>query len=430
MKSHAHIINVGLIGMGTVGTGVARILKQKHAALLRRTGFDFRLRTVCVRRLRKKRGVKLGGTKLTTKWQDVTSDPMIDQVVELIGGIQPAYRMIESALRAGKDVISANKALFAERGAELYRVSHRTRQHIGLEASVGGGIPIIKALHEGLASNRVFAIMGILNGTCNTILTEMSLKNKSYEDALRYAQAKGYAEKNPALDVNGTDTAHKLTILARIAFQKDVNFRDVYREGIEGVTAEDIAHARQIGYTIKLLAIARRHGSGLELRVHPALLDKSHLLANVNGVNNAVLVRADEVDNMLFYGKGAGQRPTASAVVSDMIDIAKLRNLDIAPNMPVFQKARVKPIGDIKSRYYLRFQVKDRPGTMGRLTQILGSRGISISTVHQIEVPRAPSVPVVMLTHEARERDLQAAVRLIDKSPIVRHKTVILRVEG
>jgi homoserine dehydrogenase len=424
-------VNVGLIGLGTVGTGVARILKEKRAALRARTGFDFRLKTVCVRHPRKARRVALGDTRLTADPRDILEDPSIDQVVELIGGLRPAYGILRTALLRGKDVISANKALFAERGTGLWRLAQKTRRHIGLEASVGGGIPVIKALREGLASNRIHSVHGILNGTCNTILTEMSLRNRSYSDALREAQERGYAEQNPLLDVDGTDTAHKLAILARIAFQRDVDFRAIFCEGIAGLALDDIAYCLRIGYVTKLLAIARRVAGGrLELRVHPTLLPRDHLLANINGVNNAILVKGDEVDDVLFYGKGAGERPTASAVVSDMIDIAKLRNLDIAPDLAVLKRARVLPMSEVASRYYLRFLVEDRPGTLGRLTRILGDHGISIASVHQDELPRAPHVPVRMFTHSAVEKRLQAAVRRIDGLALVHRKTILIRVEG
>ena len=427
---NSNIINVGLVGLGTVGTGVARILISKASSLISRSGFEFRLKTVCVKHASKKRRVSLGKTRLTTDPRVILNDPEIDQVVELIGGTTDAYKILHAALSNGKDVISANKALFAEKGEELFRLANRVSRHIGLEASVCGGIPIVKALSEGLAANRVTGLVGILNGTCNYILTEMSQKNRTYAEALQEAQARGFAEANPALDVNGTDTAHKLALLARLAFQRRVDFKKIRVEGISGVSPEDIFYAKEMGYSVKLIAIARRQNEALELSVHPALLDKSHQLANVNGVYNAVLVRGDETDDVLFYGKGAGERPTASAVVSDMIDLAKLRRVGVEPHARDFAAAKILPPSESFSRYYLRFQVEDKSGTLGRLTVMLGRHGISISSVHQIEAPGAAAVPVIMLTHGANEKKLFDAVRAIDRQSIVKRKTVVLRVEG
>jgi len=430
MNTKRNIINVGLVGLGTVGTGVARILKSKAASLTNRTGFEFRLKTVCVKHSGKKRALELGKTKITTDPRVILNDPEIDQVVELIGGTTDAYKILHAALSKGKDVISANKALFAERGEELFRLAGRVSRHIGLEASVGGGIPIVKALSEGLAANRVSAIIGILNGTCNYILTEMTEKNRTYAEVLKEAQAKGYAESNPSLDVNGTDTAHKLAILARLAFQRKIDFKKIRKEGLVGISPEDIFHAKEMGYTVKLLAIAKTEGDALDLRVHPALLERGHLLANVNGVFNAALVRGDEAGDILFYGRGAGERPTASAVVSDMIDLARLRRVGVQPHHRDFKPAILHPASQTYSRFYLRFRVEDKSGTLGRLTVMLGKHGVSISSVHQVAAPHASSVPVIMLTHRANEKKLFEAIRAIDRLPIVRQKTVVLRVEG
>jgi homoserine dehydrogenase len=426
-QKKAHIINVGLIGLGTVGTGVARILLSKRRAILQRTGFDFRLKTVCVLHPKKKRRLSLKGVRITSTPTHITRDPDIDQVVELMGGTTHAHRCLTSALSNSKDVISANKALFAEKGLSLYRLSSRMHRLIGLEGSVGGGIPIIKAFKEGLASNRISSFYGILNGTCNLILTEMSQKGKTYVEALKKAQASGFAEKNPRLDVNGADTAHKLAILARLAFHREIPFGRIFYEGISKISDIDVNFSAQMGYTLKLLAIARLEPQ-MELRVHPVLLRSDHPLASIHGVNNAVLVRGDEVGEVLFVGEGAGERPTASAVVSDMIDIAKARRLGIGPRETIFSKAKVKPVSEVRSRYYLRFQVEDRPGMLGKLARVLGANGISISSVHQIEAP-ARFVPLIILTHQASEEKVKNAVRLIQRSSLVKQQAVLIRVE-
>jgi len=429
MKSKAPVINVGLIGLGTVGTGVARILIKKHRSILERTGIDFRLKKVGIANPRKKRRVALGKVKVTANINEILNDPEIDQIVEVIGGVSKSQTYIQRALKNGKDVISANKALFAEKGISLYKVAQKNKCHIGLEASVGGGVPVIKALKEGLASNYVSTIKAILNGTCNLILTAMSQNQRSYKDALKDAQQKGFAEKNPLLDVSGADTAHKLAIIARIAFQKEIEFSKIPFEGIQYISNTDILHANEMGYTIKLLAIARWDQGKLELRVHPTLLQHDHLLSNVSGVNNAVLIQGDEVGEVLLYGKGAGERPTASAVVGDMIDLAKLRYLGIESDIRTFKKGVIKTIDLVESRYYLRLHAQDSPGVLGRITQILGRCNISISKVNQVEIPGAKYVPVIIMTHIAKESNLRKAIKLIDSSKLVKMKTVVLRVE-
>ena len=430
MKKSRKTIQVGLVGLGTVGTGVANILKTKRTAILENTGLDFRLKTVCVKNPRKRRGVTLDGVRVTRNVNDILSDSKIDQVVELIGGIHPAERIIEHALYSGKDVITANKALLAERGIPLYQASRSTGKHIGLEAAVCGGVPVVKGLKEGLASNRIWHINGILNGTCNYILTEMGRTGESYARSLSEAQKRGYAEKDPRMDVKGIDTAHKLAILARLAFKQEIDFGQIYCEGIEHITPEDIQYAREFGYAVKLLAIAKRDKQrNLELRVHSALVESDHFLANVHGVNNAVLISGDEVGEVSFYGKGAGQKPTASAVVSDMISIGLLSQSGVNSNEKIYAKARIKKITDVHSRYYLRFQVVDRPAVMGSLTQVLGEHGISLSSVHQKEVFKGP-VSVVILTHRAPEKKLQQAMVKIARHRAVKAKPVVIRIEA
>jgi homoserine dehydrogenase len=428
MKNQTNLVRVGLLGLGTVGTGVARILINKGAAIRRDTGLEFRLAGVCVRNPKKKRDISLKGVRISSRPAELVREKSIDQIVELIGGVEPAGALIASALRGGKDVVSANKALFAERGLPLYRLARQTGRHIGIEAAVCGGIPVIQGIQSGLASNRISRIVGILNGTCNYILSEMSRHAKPYPMALREAQAAGFAESDPTLDVNGTDTAHKLAILARLAFKSEIPYARIFREGIERVTSEDIRYAAELGYSVKLLAIGQREGNGaLELRVHPALLEKRHLLANVSGVNNAVLVSGDETGDIMFYGRGAGQRPTASAVVSDMIAIAQARRHNVNNLDPIFSTAGVRPIQEIRSRYYLRFQVLDRPGVFGTLAQILGRHGISLSSVVQKETNRSP-VSVIVLTHRTEESRVQKALTAIAAQSVVKEKPVRLRI--
>ncbi len=428
MAKQNNVVRVGLLGLGTVGTGVARILTEKSADIRRETGLEFRLAGVCVRSKSKKRDIALKGVPVTTDAKSIVRNPDIDQVVELIGGLDPAGALIATALESGKDVVSANKALFAERGLALYKLARKTGRHIGLEAAVCGGIPVIQGIERGLASNRMSRILGILNGTCNYILTEMSRGGKPYPQALAEAQAAGFAESDPTLDVNGTDTAHKLAILARLAFKYEIPYSRIHREGIERITAEDIRYAAELGYTVKLLAIGRREGANqIELRVHPALLESKHLLANVSGVNNAVLVSGDETGEIMFYGRGAGRRPTASAVVSDMIAIAQARRHNVNNLDPIYSPAAIQPIQAIRSRYYLRFQVLDRPGVFGTLAQMLGKHGISLSSVVQKETHKSP-VNVIILTHRTEESRLEKALAAIARQPIVKGRPVRIRI--
>jgi homoserine dehydrogenase len=303
---------------------------------------------------------------------------------------------------------------------------------LGYEASVCGGIPIIKSLKEGLASNDISQFMGIVNGTCNYILTAMSRESKTFSDTLKQAQVLGYAEQNPALDVEGVDSAHKLAILGRLSFKNEVDFKSIYTEGISNLSKTDIDYAKELGYVIKLLAIGKKRPDGLELRVHPTLIAQDHPLANVRGVYNAVFIHGDQADDILFYGKGAGMLPTASAVMSDIIDIAKRISgwKDMAASSrPTLEEGKVLPIEAIHSKYYLRFQVADKPGVLGRIAQTLGNHKISILSVHQKEAHNPKSVPVVILTYEASEKNLRAALKRIDGSSDVRQKTVLIRVE-
>ncbi len=434
---HKKVVGIGLLGLGTVGTGVVKILTSQKKEIQRKAGVRLELKKICVKSLSKKRAVKVNRRLLTDRPQDLLEDPAIDILVELIGGIHPAKEILLKALAAGKHVVTANKALLAEEGEVIFGFAEKCSKNLGFEASVCGGIPIIKSIKEGLASDSVTQILGIVNGTCNYILTLMSEDKTGFADALKQAQKKGYAEKNPRLDVEGVDSAHKLAILARLAFGSEVKFGSIFVEGIQALSAADIEYAKELGYTIKLLAIGKKMKDGLELRVHPTMLPLGHPLASVRGVYNAVLVHGERAGDLLFYGKGAGMFPTANAVVSDLIDIAK--NLDMGKkaagrSAKNLKTLKVFSIESVVSKYYLRFQVKDKPGVLGRLARTLGKHGISILSVHQKEShdPKSDdpkSVPVVILTYEASEKNLKQALKEIEKTEDTSQKTAVLRVE-
>lgn len=421
-----------MIGCGTVGTGVAKALLEKAHLLEERIGARIGLKWICDRK--HPRHLKLRTTRFTTDARAVLEDPDVQIVVELIGGLHPAKEFIASALRGGKHVVTANKALLAEAGRELFDLASRSGVDLFFEASVAGGIPIIKSLRESLLANDLNAIVGIVNGTSNYILTQMRDKRLSFHEALLEAKQHGYAERNSSLDVDGHDAAHKLAILAWLGFGARARLSDIYTEGISQVSQADIQYADQLGYRIKPLAIAKREENRLEVRVHPALLEKSHLLANVNGVYNAVYVHGDLVGAQLFYGRGAGQSPTASSVISDIADIARNVTLGVAGRIPTLMRAshapRLRRMDAIETRYYLRFTVADKPGVLAQIAGILGRNKISIASVHQKERLAARIVHVVVMTHEAREANLRRALKAIDGLSTVKSKTVALRTEA
>lgn len=427
-------IGVGLIGLGTVGSGVVKILKAQGAKIATLTGVRLVLRRACVRSASKKRAVSVSRKILTTNAWSVVEDPAVEILIELAGGIHPAKEWIEKAFELKKHVVTANKALLAEKGKSVFRAARSYRRRLGFEASVCGGIPILRAIREGLVSDNVTHFLGIVNGTCNYILTQMSQKGLPFARALSEAQAKGYAEANSRLDVDGVDSAHKLAVLARLAFQAEVDFKKISVEGIRRLSAADITYARELGYVIKLLVIGKKKKQGLELRVHPTLLPLDHPLATVRGVYNAVYVHGDQTGDLLFYGRGAGMMPTASAVMSDVIEIAQdmTKGLDSVRSSHGAEPGvkRVLPIGDLVSRYYLRFQVADKPGVLGAIAKILGDNQISILSVHQKEFHGSSSVPVIILTYEAKESHVRQALKKIDARRDVRERTQVIRVEG
>jgi len=427
-------VNVGLIGFGTVGAGVARALLEKARFLEQRIGTRVVLKRVCDKDLKRRRLVRVPSALLTTDAHAVLRDPQIHVVVELIGGIQPAKRYILEAMRRGKHVVTANKALLAEEGHALFAAADRSGVDLYFEASVGGGIPIVKALREGLVANDLNTILGIVNGTSNYILTQMRDKQLNFHEALSQAKQHGYAERNPSLDIEGHDAAHKLAILTLLGFGTRVRLQDIPTEGISHVSQADIQYAEELGYCIKPLVIAKQVNHELEVRVHPTLLATSHLLANVNGVYNAIYVHGDLVGAELFYGRGAGQNPAASAVLSDLADVARNVAVGIAKRVPTYcpphRPLRLRQMDDIETRYYLRFMVIDKPGVLAKIAGVLGRHGISIASVHQKERRAARIVPVVIMTHEAREASVRRALQLINSLNVVKAKPVAIRTEA
>jgi homoserine dehydrogenase len=427
-------IGVGLLGFGTIGTGVVKIFEGSSALLRDRLGIPLELVKVADVDLDTPRAVKVNPDILTTDAREVIHHPEVDVVVELIGGIEPAKSFILEALKVGKPVVTANKALLAEHGEEILRVLKKKGLDLGFEASVAGGVPILKALREGLVANNVVGMYGIINGTANYVLTMMEEKRFSFEEALADAQTKGYAEADPTLDISGMDAAHKTAILATMAFGRYFRAGEVYVEGISRVSSKDIVYAQELGYRIKLLAIVKS-GEEIEIRVHPTMIPLEHSLANVDGVFNAIYVEGDAVGPTMFYGRGAGEMPTASAVVADVVDIARNILRDASRRVPPFsydvlnRDVRVKPMADVVTRYYMRFTAQDRPGVLSGISGILASRQISIESVIQKGRREDGAVPVVMMTHEAREKDVKAALREIDSLDVIVRPTMLIRVE-
>lgn len=425
-------IKIGLLGLGQIGSGLVSILSRKKKFFADELGLGFEIVKIAVRHKNKARKVRVASSLLTTNAHEVIRNPRVEVVVELIGGVREARNYVVEALNRGKHVITANKALLAEYGDEIFELAKKKRRWVFFEASVGGGIPVIKALREGLVANKVESIHSIINGTSNYILTQMTEEKTDFQEALAQAQKKGYAEADPTLDIEGVDAAHKLAILTRFAFGGKVRFKDIYAEGISSIRSEDIAFAEEFGYRIKLLAIAKEGKDGVEARVQPTLLPKSHILSNVNGAFNAILLRGDEVGDVLLYGRGAGSLPTASAVLSDLMDMALRQSVRFENDSllrAIRKPLKIKSISSILSRYYLRFHVVDRPGVLARISQAVGKHSISISDVIQKERSHGNVVPLILLTHHAHEHDVRAAIRAIDKLKVTRGKAQMLRIE-
>jgi homoserine dehydrogenase len=429
-------VRLGLLGLGTVGAGVVKILESQRAMLEERAGCRLALVAVGDTDLtRPREGVDIRTLPMTNDAARVLANPEVDIVVELVGGLEPARTFILKALAAGKHVVTANKALLAHHGAELYEEARRRSVTLAFEAAVAGGIPLIRSVKEGLVANRVLGLAGIVNGTCNYILSKMTDEGLDFSMVLKEAQTHGYAEADPTLDIEGMDSAHKLQILVSIAFSTFIDLKDIHTEGITRVTAQDIDFARALGYRIKLLAIAKASEGGVEVRVHPTMIAATSPLAAVSGVFNAVFITGDAVGDLMFYGRGAGQMPTASAVWSDVLEIARR----IAHGIPALalelpsvtpSALPLRPMDAIRCCYYLRVMVLDRPGVLSRVAGILGDNDISIAHVIQKGRGTSEAVPVVMMTHEARERDMRAALATIDRTPDVATATTMIRVEG
>ena len=423
-------VNLGLIGFGTIGAGVVKLLKKNHELIEKKTGINLYLRKIADRDISSDRGVNVDPKILTTDVETILSNPEIDIVIELIGGEEPAKSYIIKALTRKKHVVTANKVLLAKYGEEIFKIAKGNNVQVQYEGSVAGGIPLINALREGLVANKVRTILGIINGTTNYILTKMNEDGQSFEEALKGAKEKGYADTNPALDIEGIDSSQKLVILSCLAFGTRVDVGDVYTEGISKITTQDIKFAREFGYIIKLLAIAKNTNEDIELRVHPTMLPLKHPLASVRDEYNAIYIEGDAVGTTMFYGKGAGQMPTASSVISDVIKIAfNISNTVSSPNL-FWDTKKIKPIEEITSRYYLRFPIIDQPGVIGKISTILGERDISIiSAIASLVEKKKNQGNVEILAHETKERNIRSALKEIDELPMMRGKSILIRIE-
>lgn len=432
-------INVGLLGFGTVGKGTFEVLNRNQEEITRRAGRPIRISWIAERALERAREGTRGatGVNLTNDAAVVLGHPDVDIVIELIGGIEPARTLILQAIANGKHVVTANKALLAHHGTEIFAAAHAKGVMVAFEGAVAGGIPIVKALREGLTANRIEWIAGIINGTSNFILSEMRARGASFADVLKEAQAHGYAEADPTFDIEGVDAAHKLTIMSAIAFGVPMQFDKAYVEGISKLEAEDIRHAEELGYRIKLLGITRRTPAGIELRVHPTLIPAKRLIANVEGVMNAVLVKGDAVGATLYYGAGAGAYPTGSAVIADLVDVTRMHTADPEHRVPhlAFQPDQLSdtpflPMANVETSYYLRMRVEDVAGVLADITRILAERRISVSAMIQKEPPEGEAqTDIILLTHKSVEGDVDDAIARIGKLRTVKGRVVRIRME-
>ncbi|MHB8472378.1 MAG: homoserine dehydrogenase [Gammaproteobacteria bacterium] len=447
-------VNVGLLGLGTVGGGTVNVLARNAEEITRRAGRGIRITHAAAREIKNPEDLHLDGIIVTDDAFALVENPDIQIIVELIGGYKPALDLVLRAIANGKHVVTANKALIAKHGNEIFAAAHKAGVMVAFEAAVAGGIPIIKAIREGLAGNRIQWLAGIINGTGNYILTEMrddvlgrtsaaqgrmpgAAKGRDFAEVLKEAQALGYAEADPSFDIEGIDAAHKLTILASIAFGIPLQFDKVYTEGITAIAREDVVNAEAFGYRIKNLGIARRTAAGIELRVHPTLIPERRLIANVDGVKNAVLVMADAVGPTLYYGAGAGAEPTASAVVADLVDVTRALTVDPGNRVPhlAFQADAISdipilPMAEIETAYYLRLRAQDRPGVLADVTRILGDRNISIEAILQKEpLPGQSEVSIILLTHVVREQQMNDAIQRIEALDSITGKVMRIRLE-
>lgn len=431
-------IKVGLIGFGIIGTGVVRVLSDNGDIIRKRLGASVDLVKIADLDIVTDRGVPVDRSLLTTDAGQILDDPEIDIVIELIGGLEPARKFILKALGNGKHAVTANKALLAKHGEEIFKMAEDNQRTIGFEASVGGAIPIIRSIKEAFVANRFKVIEGIVNGTANYILSKMSDDNCGFDVALKEAQEKGYAEADPTLDIEGVDSAHKIAILSRLAYGANINLDSIYVQGIASITSDDIQCAREFGYRIKLLAISKFDGKEIDVRVHPAMIPASNPMANVNGVLNAIRVRDDLMDENILVGHGAGSLPTASAVVADVVEAARNMLSTAVHRVPAESYLReyvadipLKDISAVEAEYFLRFTVQDRPGVLSRIFGVLGNNSISIESMIQRGRGHAgQGVSLVMMTHLAIEKNIQSALEEIDQMDVVCDKTVFIRVES
>ena len=428
-------VNVGIVGLGTVGSGTFNVLSRNSADIARRAGREIAVTHVGARR--DNPSVDTTGVAVSRDIFAVVTDPNIDIVVELIGGTTVAFELVMKAIENGKHIVTANKALIAEHGNEIFAAAQEKGVNVAFEAAVAGGIPIIKAIREGLSANRIDWVAGIINGTGNFILTEMAAKGREFDDVLKEAQALGYAEADPTFDVEGIDAAHKLTILASIAFGIPLQFSKTYTEGITNITREDVSYAEELGYRIKHLGVTRQTENGVELRVHPTLIPESRLIANVNGVMNAVMVQSDAVGPTLYYGPGAGSEPTASAVVADVVDVARALTTDPNNRVPhlAFQAdslsdAPILPIEDVVTGFYLRMHVKDQPGVLAKIAAVFSDADINIEAIIQKDQPDASSpVPLIMIVRQVLESRMNTALDQIRALDVLADDVVRIRLE-
>ncbi|MBT5550401.1 MAG: homoserine dehydrogenase [Nitrospina sp.] len=430
-------IKVGMIGFGTIGAGVAKILSENSEIIKKRLGAGVELVKVADLDITTDRGVKLAPDVLTTSAEEVINHPEINVLIELIGGYEPARKFLLQAIEQGKHVVTANKALLAKHGDELFSAVAEKGVSIGFEASIGGAIPIVRSIREAFVANNIQFIEGIVNGTANYILSKMSDENCDFQTALKEAQEKGFAEADPTFDIEGIDSAHKIAVLTRLAFGTPVSFDDITVSGISDITSEDIECAREFGYRIKLLAISKYDGQAIDIRVHPAMIPVKHPMANVNGVLNAIRVCDDMMDENILIGHGAGALPTGSAVVGDVVEIARNILSGLGERIPAgsFQNKEVKAIplknmSEIESEYFLRFSVLDKPGVLSKISGILGTHSISIeSMIQRGRAGGGEGVPLVMMCHKSSEKNIQSALKEIEQLDVVCGKSNLIRVE-
>ena len=436
MANGTEPVRIGILGMGTVGQGTVWVLERNAEEISRRVGRELRITHAAVRSPARLKGLDLRARTSSDPWA-VVRDPEVDVVVEVMGGQEPALGLLMAAIAAGKHVVTANKALLAKHGNEIFAAAQARGVMVAFEAAVAGAIPIIKAIREGLAGNRIQWLVGIINGTSNYILSQMFRVGWDFQQALTEAQRLGYAEADPGLDVDGGDAAHKITLMASVAFGIPIDFAHCHVEGIRTLERMDVVYAAELGYRIKLLGVARRRVDGVELRVHPTLIPESHLLANVEGPFNAILVESDAAGQSLYYGRGAGGDPTASAVVADLVDVARTMTADPSNRVPhlAFQPGAMSalpllPMAEVESAYYLRIHAHNRSGVLAQVATTLAEYDISIEALVQKETPEADTVPIVLLLHRCREGDLEQAIARIEALAVVVHPVLRLRVES